>query len=124
VRLHVTGCPNSCGQHWIADIGIEGKKLKVDGALVDAYYFCIGGAVGRHQAVARPVGYRVSARGVAAAIERLLRQYLEDRRPSESFREFAARHTDEELRAFLAGAVVAAVERDVPAARPPAGVEG
>jgi sulfite reductase (ferredoxin) len=124
VRLHVTGCPNSCGQHWIADIGIEGKKLKVDGALVDAYYFCIGGAVGRHQAVARPVGYRVSARDVAAAIERLLRQYLEDRRPSESFREFAARHTDEELRAFLAGAVVAAVERDVPAARPPAGVEG
>src|SRR4029453_654643 len=49
VRLHVTGCPNSCGQHWIADIGIEGKKLKVDGALVDAYYFCVGGAVGRHQ---------------------------------------------------------------------------
>ncbi len=29
LRLHVTGCPNSCGQHWIADIGIEGKKLKV-----------------------------------------------------------------------------------------------
>ncbi len=36
VRLNVTGCPNSCGQHWIADIGIEGKKLKVDGTLVDA----------------------------------------------------------------------------------------
>ena len=31
IRLHVTGCPNSCGQHWIADIGIEGKKIKVDG---------------------------------------------------------------------------------------------
>ena len=30
LKLHVTGCPNSCGQHWIADIGIEGKKLKVD----------------------------------------------------------------------------------------------
>jgi sulfite reductase (ferredoxin) len=26
LKLHVTGCPNSCGQHWIADIGIEGKK--------------------------------------------------------------------------------------------------
>ena len=124
VRIHVTGCPNSCGQHWIADIGIEGKKLKVDGALVDAYYFCIGGAVGRHQAVARPVGYRVAAGEVPAAIERLLRQYLDDRRPGESFREFAARHTDEELRGFLAGGVVAAVERDVPAGRPPAGVDG
>ena len=61
VRIHVTGCPNSCGQHWIADIGIEGKKLKIDGALVDAYYFCVGGAVGRHATVARPVGYRVAA---------------------------------------------------------------
>jgi sulfite reductase (ferredoxin) len=124
VRLHVTGCPNSCGQHWIADIGIEGKKLKVDGALVDAYYFCVGGAVGRHQAVARPVGYRVAASEVPAAIERLLRQYLDDRRPAESFREFAVRHTDEELRGFLAGGLVGAVERDVPTGRPPAGVDG
>jgi sulfite reductase (ferredoxin) len=124
VRLHVTGCPNSCGQHWIADIGIEGKKLKIDGALVDAYYFCVGGAVGRHQSVARPIGYRVAAGEVPAAIERLLRQYLDDRLPGESFREFAARHTDEDLRAFLAGGLVSAVERDVPAARPPAGVDG
>ncbi|HXD97841.1 MAG TPA: precorrin-3B synthase [Candidatus Acidoferrum sp.] len=124
VRINVTGCPNSCGQHWIADIGIEGKKLKVDGALVDAYYFCVGGAVGRHQAVARPVGYRVAATEVAAAIERLLRQYLEDRRSGEGFREFAARHTDEELRGFLAGGLVGVVERDVPTGRPPAGVDG
>jgi sulfite reductase (ferredoxin) len=124
VRINVTGCPNSCGQHWIADIGIEGKKLKVDGTLVDAYYFCVGGAVGRHQAVARPVGYRVAAAEVPAAIERLLRRYLEERRPGEGFREFAARHTDEELRGFLGGGLVEAVERDVPAARPPAGVDG
>jgi sulfite reductase (ferredoxin) len=124
IRLNVTGCPNSCGQHWIADIGLEGKKLKVDGALVDAYYFCVGGAVGRHQAVARPVGYRVAASEVPAAIERLLRQYLDDRRSAESFREFAARHTDEELRGFLAGGLVGAVERDVPTGRPPAGVDG
>ncbi len=39
LKLHVTGCPNSCGQHWIADVGIEGKKIKHNGALVDAYYF-------------------------------------------------------------------------------------
>ena len=31
IKLNVTGCPNSCGQHWIADIGIEGKKIKRDG---------------------------------------------------------------------------------------------
>ncbi len=71
LKLHVTGCPNSCGQHWIADIGIEGKKIKVDGRQQDAYYFCVGGAVGLHQSVARPIGYRCLASEVPDAIERL-----------------------------------------------------
>ena len=31
LKLHIAGCPNSCGQHWIADIGLEGKKVKVAG---------------------------------------------------------------------------------------------
>jgi len=112
VRINITGCPNSCGQHWIADVGIEGKKLKVDGRLVDAYYFCVGGAVGKHQAVARPIGYRVAASEVPEAMERLLRAYLGERRDGQSFREFCAGHTDEEIRTFLAGAEVAAVARD------------
>jgi len=46
IKLHVTGCTNSCGQHWIADIGLEGKKIKKDGQSVDAFYFCVGGATG------------------------------------------------------------------------------
>src|SRR5438552_3683977 len=124
LKLHVTGCPNSCGQHWIADIGIEGKKVKVDGALVDAYYFCVGGALGRHSATARPIGLRVPATDVGAAIERLLRAFLAERLPGENFRQFCARHTDEELRARLAGGLVEVVERDVPAGRPPHGVDG
>ena len=124
LRINVTGCPNSCGQHWIADLGIEGKKVKVDGAMVDAYYFCVGGSVGRHQAVARPIGLRLPASAVAPAIERLLRGFLAERRPSENFRQFAARHTDDELRGLLAGELVEAVARDVAASGPPHGVDG
>jgi sulfite reductase (ferredoxin) len=124
LRINVTGCPNSCGQHWIADLGIEGKKVKVDGAVVDAYYFCVGGAVGRHQAVARPIGLRLPATGVAPAIERLLRVFQAERRDDENFRQFAARHTDEELRGLLAGELVEAVARDAAADRPPHGVDG
>ena len=114
LKLHVTGCPNSCGQHWIADIGIDGKKLKIDGHLVDAYYFCVGGALGLHQATARPIGYRCPATEVPEAIERLLRHYLNTRQSSENLRQFFARHTDSELRELLAGAAVDAVLRDVP----------
>jgi sulfite reductase (ferredoxin) len=124
LKLHVTGCPNSCGQHWIADIGIEGKKIKVNGDMVDAYYFCLGGALGLNQAIARPVGYRCPATEVPEAIERLLRRYLAAGNPGENLRRFFARHSDMELRSFLAGDFVEAVARDLPEGRVPSGVEG
>ncbi|PYY09915.1 MAG: nitrite reductase [Acidobacteria bacterium] len=124
LKLHVTGCPNSCGQHWIADIGIEGKKIKLDGRMVDAYYFCLGGAVGLNQATARPIGYRCPASEVPDAIERLLRRYLEGRYAGENLRQFFARHRDQELREFLAGEWVEAVARDLSPGRVPHGLEG
>jgi sulfite reductase (ferredoxin) len=114
LKLHVTGCPNSCGQHWIADIGIEGKKIKVQDRLVDAYYFCLGGALGLHQATARPVGYRCPATEVPDAIERMLRRYMADRDAGENLRQFFARHSDAKLREFLAGEFVDGVARDLP----------
>ena len=124
LKLHVTGCPNSCGQHWIADIGIEGKKIKSGDRLLDAYYFCLGGAVGLHQSIARPIGYRCLATEVPDAIERLLRHYLIAKGPAENLRQFFARHSDAELREFLAGELVSAVARDPSPGRVPHAVEG
>jgi sulfite reductase (ferredoxin) len=112
LKLHVTGCPNSCGQHWIADLGIEGKKLKVDGKLVDAYYFCVGGALGAFATIARPIGYRCTALEVPEAIERLLSRFHERRFPGENVRSFFQRHSEDELRNFLAGEFVLPVQRD------------
>ncbi len=112
IKLHVTGCTNSCGQHWIADIGLEGKKIKKNGASVDAFYFCVGGAVGKYARTARPLGYRAAADEVPDAIERMLRGYLAARTEGEDLRGYFARTDDETLRAQLAGAVVEAVERD------------
>jgi sulfite reductase (ferredoxin) len=122
LKLHVTGCPNGCGQHWIADIGLEGKKIKQDGKMVDAYYFCVGGAVGKHAAVARPVGYRVAATEVPTSLERLLRTYLAEREPYDNLRTYFGRHTEEELRIRLSGEYIEAVERDLPTAPVPHGV--
>ncbi len=112
IKLHVTGCTNSCGQSWIADIGLEGKKIKKDGKSVDAFYFCVGGAVGKNANIARQIGYRAAAEDCPEAIERLLRGYLAVREPGEDLRAYFARTSDEDLRAQLNGAVVAAVERD------------
>ncbi|HZU10167.1 MAG TPA: nitrite/sulfite reductase [Pseudacidobacterium sp.] len=109
LKLHVTGCPNGCGQHWIADIGLEGKKAKHDGKMVDAYVFNVGGAVGKHSAIARPTNYRVPAAEVPAALERLLRAYLAERKPDDNLRTYFARHSVEEIRDRLSGAALPAV---------------
>jgi sulfite reductase (ferredoxin) len=124
LKINVTGCPNSCGQHWIADIGIEGKKVRAGGELVDAYYFCVGGGLGREASIARPVGYRCPAGEVPDAIERLLRGFESDRRGRETLRAFLSRHSDEEIRSLLAGACVGAETRDPSPGRVPHGVEG
>jgi sulfite reductase (ferredoxin) len=113
LRLHVAGCPNSCGQHWIADIGLEGKKIKLGDKLIDAYYFCLGGAVGQHQSIARLSGYRCVAPEVPAAIERLLKTYISRRNGTENLRAYFSRHSDVELRAQLAGQEIVAVGRDL-----------
>jgi sulfite reductase (ferredoxin) len=113
IKLHVTGCTNSCGQHWIADIGLEGKKLKVDGVIQDAFYFCVGGAVGRYAGAGRPLGYRAAAKDCPEAIERLLRGYLYSRDPGEDLRAYFARTSDDALRAQLNGAPLDPVERDM-----------
>jgi sulfite reductase (ferredoxin) len=122
LKLHVTGCPNSCGQHWIADIGLEGKKIKHEGKMVDAYYFCVGGALGKHAGTARPVGYRVPATEVPNSLERLLRTYLDERVPGEDLRAYFSRHNEEQIRARLAGELLSAVARDIPAGQVPHGV--
>ncbi len=124
LRINVTGCPNSCGQHWIADIGIEGKKIRVESRMVDAYYFCIGGSVGQLATIARPVGFRCAASDVPDAIERLLATFNDRREHGESLRGFLARHSNEEIRSILAGSFVLPVERDLALGPVPQAVEG
>ena len=123
LKLHITGCPNSCGQHWIADIGIEGKKIKVDGKLVDAYYFCVGGSVGHIASIARPIGFRCRADEVPEAISRLLDAFQADRRAGESLQHFLARHSNDVLRSILAGGPGLVAVRDLPESQVPHSVE-
>jgi sulfite reductase (ferredoxin) len=122
LKLHIAGCPNACGQHWIADIGLEGKKIKQRGELADAYYFCLGGAVGENQRIARPIGFRCTSREVPAAIERLLRAYLANRIENENLRAYFSRFPDDALRAQLAGFAVEPVLRDASPGPVPHGV--
>ncbi|HET9087228.1 MAG TPA: nitrite reductase, partial [Acidobacteriaceae bacterium] len=113
LKINITGCPNSCGQYWIADIGIEGKKIKHEGKLVDAFQFAVGGAVGEFANLARPLGYRCLSTQVPDAIERLLRGYLNEREADENLRSYLSRNSDEKLRNQLSGAFIKQEENAV-----------
>ncbi len=45
LHIHWSGCPNSCGQHQVADIGLQGTKVRLDGRMTDAVDIHLGGAV-------------------------------------------------------------------------------
>jgi ferredoxin-nitrite reductase len=89
VNIHFTGCPHSCAQHYIGDIGLLGVKTK---DRREAYHVFIGGGFGRHQAVARQIAHAVPFDEVKPLVETILLTYLENRNPGESFQAFTARH--------------------------------
>jgi ferredoxin-nitrite reductase len=92
VNIHLTGCPNSCAQHYMGDIGLLGTKVKVGGESVDGYHIFVGGGFGKHQAVGRQIFNGVPAGNLGATIEKMLRAYLRHRNRSESFQSFTTRH--------------------------------
>jgi sulfite reductase beta subunit-like hemoprotein len=99
-RINVNGCPNSCGQHWIADVGLQGCTKKVDGVLVEHYDMFLGGTLGDNARFNRRVK-RVAAEEVAPAIQRAIGHYQAKRTEGESFADFCSRLSDEELEQIL-----------------------
>jgi ferredoxin-nitrite reductase len=87
VNIHLTGCPNSCAQHYMGDIGLLGTKVK--GA--EGYHVFVGGGFGRNQAVGRQIFTGVTAAELPLALERMLRAYLKHRQGRETFQQFTNR---------------------------------
>lgn len=108
VKIHVTGCPNSCGQHAIAEIGLQGVSMKVDGQTVDGFDFFLGGGLGADAGFGRRISYRAPAAEVPDALERLFRGYLATRAEGERFRRWANRVGDEVLLEYLQERITAA----------------
>jgi ferredoxin-nitrite reductase len=90
LRIHFSGCANSCGKHQLADIGLRGMKVRIDGKLREAVSIFVGGSSGRAR-IAKPVAEKVPWSEAITLIEALLRGYLRERGKDESFVEWAAR---------------------------------
>ena len=108
LNVHITGCPNSCAQHYIGDIGLLGAKVPDGEAQIEGYHVYVGGGFADQQALGREVLRDVPAAEVPHVIERLLRAYLESRAAAdEPFHEFAKRQSPEALPALALAAEAA-----------------
>jgi ferredoxin-nitrite reductase len=101
VNIHLTGCPNSCAQHYMGDIGLLGTKVKVEGESQDGYHVFVGGGFGTNQAVGRQVFNGIAFDSLPPLIEKILRGYLRHRTEGESFQAFTARHALNTLQAIF-----------------------
>jgi sulfite reductase beta subunit-like hemoprotein len=105
--VKISGCPNSCGQHHIGDIGLTGHLAKIDGREVPVYSILVGGAVGEGRArIGKRIG-RYAEQAAPAAIAALARFYEKERQAGEAFPAFVNRVGADRLREVAEGAAAA-----------------
>jgi ferredoxin-nitrite reductase len=121
IVVNVDGCPHACAQHWVADIGLQGSTLRsrdADGASlgkIEAYEIYLRGSLGEEAAIGRPLVRRVPHDQAPFFVERLVGDYLRQRLPEESFRQYADRQTDEHLIAIAGNRSLAEVQAELAA---------
>ena len=106
LSIKVSGCPNSCGQHWVADFGFYGNSRKIDGREVPYYLMLLGGGYEAGDLIR--FGLAVSsipARLAPEAVRRVLEHYVAHRNDDESFRGYVLRHKVETFRTMIADLV-------------------
>jgi sulfite reductase (ferredoxin) len=98
VTIHVNGCPNSCCRIQVADIGLKGQLVPdADGNQVEGYQVHLGGTLGLESGFGRKVrGLKTTEDELPVYVERVVRHFVEDRRPGERFATWALR-ADEDL---------------------------
>ncbi|MGD0198600.1 MAG: nitrite/sulfite reductase [Solirubrobacteraceae bacterium] len=92
IKIKMSGCPNGCGQHHIADIGFYGAAIKVGERSVPAYIAHLAGHYENGEVVmGQRLKSRLPAKRVPDAVERWVRHYERARLVDESWPDFVAR---------------------------------
>jgi sulfite reductase beta subunit-like hemoprotein len=103
LKINISGCPNSCGQHWIGDLGFYGNARKINGREVPYYQMLLGG--GYEDAGIMRFGLAIQsipARLAPEAVRRVLDHFTTNRVAGESFRSYVMRNKVETFKAMLA----------------------
>jgi ferredoxin-nitrite reductase len=102
LNIHLTGCPNSCAQHYVGDIGLLATKVDAGDDEVEGYHVIVGGGSGADLALGREICRNIPADQLPRRLETVLGVYLADRDAGESFQAFANRRSIAELAALFA----------------------
>ena len=100
--IKISGCPNGCGQHYVAGIGLQGSVRKVGARPVPQYHLYVGGSFGTEHASFGRLAAKVPARRVPEAVRRLADLAAREADPGESAAQFLARAAPERISALLA----------------------
>ncbi len=76
-QIYISGCPNSCGQHLISQIGLEGKASRHNGKLVPHYALLLGGEIGNNARLAERT-IDIPARRIPEFLTKLVKYLAED----------------------------------------------
>jgi len=109
VNIHLTGCPNSCAQHYVGDIGLLGVRVQVseEGDTVEGYHIHVGGGFGPDAGIGREIYHDVKAQDAPRTVERMLRAYLHHRAcEQETFFAFTRRHELDALKTLFEGSAL------------------
>jgi ferredoxin-nitrite reductase len=91
VRIHMVGCPNSCGQRQIADIGLQGVLMKTSAGMVEAFEIYVGGTLGEGATFNEKLKGRVDGEGLAPVLKELLEYFKEHKQAGENLHHFVQR---------------------------------
>jgi sulfite reductase (ferredoxin) len=91
VRINISGCTNSCGQHHIADIGFFGAERRAHGKSAPGYQMLLGGYVGQEQIHFGDKALRLPAKAAPQAAARVIRRFHAERSAGEAFRSWMDR---------------------------------
>jgi sulfite reductase beta subunit-like hemoprotein len=101
IRIKISGCPNSCGQHHVADIGFHGMSRKVDGDQAPYYQLLIGGNGAHNSPGFAKKLIPIHARRIPEAVDRIVSFYERERLDGETFAVFAQRKGVEGFRPIV-----------------------
>ena len=86
LRINISGCTNSCGQHHVADIGFHGAERRAHGKSAPGYTMLLGGYVGDEKIEFGERATRLPAKSAPEAVVRVVRRFNDERTAGESFR--------------------------------------